>query len=347
MTADVHVSTIVTAWITYVTAIGMIYAVGQKSAEFLNKETIQKVSEFSKDRPITTTLNAVVRITLGSVDRLLKFRKDGLLYRPDLVRSIVVSLVMLALLVYPLRNMPAIIIMYAGLTIGQVFEYFGVLSSMGIFAVLLLFNAVADFLSFSKTRTLMESFARSPSPVRIFPFVLLDIILCVIVAYMVAAAPTFIFEYGYASIGSLFYPDERDTTTILIFFTFTLVMITCVVFRRRVGIAAIAFVCVSFFFPLLIVLFSLAHGDLQGIPMGLGGALMLTLGPFFLASVTGLGIALISALTAVVTLIGWGASRIEAKGIWKVLNFEVRPMESSAIVGIVVFTLIYWPVVLI
>lgn len=346
MTANLHVSTIVTAWITYVAAIGTIYAVGQKSSEFLNKETIQKVSEFSKDRPITTTMNAVLRITFGSVDRLLNFRKDGLLYRPDLIRSMVVSLVMLALLVYPLRNTPAMIIMYAGLTIGQVFEYFGVLSSIGIFATLLLFNAVADFLSFSKTRTLMEAFSRSPSPVRLLPYLVLDIILCVVVAYMVAAAPIFILEYGSAFIESVFNPDERDAMTILIFLTFIMVMITCFVFRRRLGIAATGFACVSFF-PLLIVLFFLAHRDFNDIAMGLGEPLMVTLGPFFLASVTGLGIALISALTAVVALIGWGASRIEAKGVWRILNFDVRPMESSAIVAIVVFTLIYWPVVLI
>jgi hypothetical protein len=179
----------------------------------------------------------------------------------------------------------------------------------------------------------MESFARSPSPLLIFPFVLLDIVLSVIVAYMVSTTPMLVLM-------PIIYSESGSWPTIVIelFLSIGFFAVVYVVLRRRLGVAAAVFMCVGF--PPLLALV------IEG-PMGLLFPLMFSLGPFMFASVTGLGIALISALTAVVALIGWGVSRIEAKGIWKVLNFDVKPMESAAIVAIVVFTLIYWPVVLI
>ena len=160
MTPETHIGTLVTAWISYLTAVGMIYAIGQKAAEFLNEDTIHKVSEFSRERPITTSMNAILHVTLGSIDRLLGFRKDGFFYRPRVVRSVLVSLIMLALLLYPLRNQPALVIMYVGLTVGQLFgdftalQQFSLVQFLIMFTVFLCFNALSDFLSFSKTRTL-------------------------------------------------------------------------------------------------------------------------------------------------------------------------------------------------
>ena len=109
---------------------------------------------------------------------------------------------------------------------------------------------------------------------------------------------------------------------------------------------AILFLCVGFF-PFIHLSLSLAFTrTIDGILEAVFIPLMFTIGPFIFTSVTGLGIALLSVSTAAVALIGWVASRIEARGIWKVLNFDAKPMESAAIIVIVVFTLVYWPVVL-
>ena len=105
-----HIGTLATAWITYLSAIGIIYKVGQKAAEFLNEDTIHKISEFSKERPITTTMNAILGVTFGSIDRWLGFQKEGLLYRPKIARSVLVSFAMVALLLYPFRNVPAFVL---------------------------------------------------------------------------------------------------------------------------------------------------------------------------------------------------------------------------------------------
>jgi hypothetical protein len=44
MKAELQVGMLVTAWITYLSAIGVIYTVGQKATEFLNEEAIHKIS---------------------------------------------------------------------------------------------------------------------------------------------------------------------------------------------------------------------------------------------------------------------------------------------------------------
>jgi hypothetical protein len=352
MKAELQVGMLVTAWITYLSAIGVIYTVGQKATEFLNEEAIHKISEFSKERPITTTMNVILDVTLGSIDRWLGFQKYGLFYRPKIVRSVLVSLVVLALLLYPLRNAPALVFLWFGLTIGQLFDNFGfselkefgitgILSVVLLFGIFLSFNALSDFVSFSKTRTLMELFRRFPSPVRVLTLLFLDILFSVLIAYAVSTAPFMLFSY----ITILF---ELETLRQKLIASVVILAIAAASFfiirRGRLVSILVGYLALI---PLLYLLITLPFATtLEDVVFAVFGPMMLTIGVFIFASATGLGITILSAITAAVGLIGWAASKLEGRGIWKILNFDKKPMESAAIVAVVVFTLIYWPIVL-
>ncbi len=360
MGTELGVGTLVTAWITYLSAIGVTYNVGQKAAEFLNEETIHKISEFSKERPITMTMNVILEVTLGSIDRWLGFQKDGIFYRPKIVRSVLVSLIVLALLLYPLRDAPALVFLWFGLTIRQLFDVFdfsvlsdhfavlrefgvirAILSFLILFGIFLSFNALSDFVSFSKTRTLMELFRRFPSPVKVITLLFLDILLSVLIAYAVSTAPFLLLVI----VGSLL---ELDTLYKMLVALVVILAIAAgsffIIRRRRLVDILVGYLALL---PLLYFLFTLPFArTLQDVVIVVFKPMTFTIGVFIFASVTGLGITILSALTATLSIIGWGASKLESRGIWKILNFDKKPMESAAIIVIVVFTLIYWPIVL-
>ena len=356
MKAELHVGMLVTAWITYLSAIGVIYKAGQKAAEFLNEETIHKISEFSRERPITTTMNVILDVTLGSVDWWLGFRKDGLFYRPKIVRSVLVSLVVLALLLYPLRNAPALVFLWFGLTVGQLFGNFGfselkdvgvagILGIVLLFGIFLGFNALSDFVSFSKTRTLMESLRRFPSPVRALTLLLLDILFSVLIAYAVSTAPLILINLFISLPATLL---DAETLSQKLIASVDILAIAAgsffIIRRRRLVDIVVGYLA---FLPLLYLLINLPFArTLNDVILVVAEPMALTIGVFIFASATGLGITILSALTAAVGLIEWAASKLEGRGIWKILNFDKKPMESAAKIAIVVFTLIYWPIVL-
>jgi hypothetical protein len=71
-----------------------------------------------------------------------------------------------------------------------------------------------------------------------------------------------------------------------------------------------------------------------------------TIGAPIFSIATSLGSTIIAALVVFVSVIERAAALVERRGVWKVLNFKKKPMQSSAIIVIVLFTAIYWPLML-
>jgi hypothetical protein len=165
---------LVASWVSYASVIGIVYAIGQKAEEFLSKEAIREVYLFSKNDPVSKTLKGMTLLISTILDTVLRFRKDRAFYTPTLRRSVTLSVIMFGLVIYPLRDFPMILIMYFGLTPAVFFS--GLFSRASfdlsdvhfsdldfgyyffwaiLFLMFICSNILSDFISFSKSRTLM------------------------------------------------------------------------------------------------------------------------------------------------------------------------------------------------
>jgi hypothetical protein len=70
----------------------------------------------------------------------------------------------------------------------------------------------------------------------------------------------------------------------------------------------------------------------------------INLGAFVFSAVTSLGIALVSVFVGLMEIVRWGAWYFENTAIWHYLSFERKPTLASAIIVIVMFTILYWPI---
>ena len=67
--------------------------------------------------------------------------------------------------------------------------------------------------------------------------------------------------------------------------------------------------------------------------------------PFFSAA-TSLGVTVLSVFAVFVALMERLIARLEGRGIWHVLNTEKKPMVSASVLAIIIFSIFYWPIVI-
>jgi hypothetical protein len=337
-----------TAWATYLTVIGLIYSISQKAEEFLSEGAVKAVSKFSGTTPITNTLEGLRELSTTIVDRLLRFKKDGAFYRPSGSRAILLSALTFFLVSYPLRDLP---IMSMGIpfipglfTLHGAFDFeFSdlILFTFGVGGLLITINVLSDYLSFSKTRTLIAVLKSVRSPYREAAILCLDVLLSIVIALIVSAAISAVVVSAVL--------DEMGRPV----FKIVSVVAPCCIFTflaaRRLSVITVVFI--NLFVAVLAI--SIANAivwdifSLSTLYYSMIGGLAYFPGAFLFSCITGLAISLISILGTSLGLIQSIASRFENKGIWRLLNFEKKPMQSSAVVIIVVFTVVYWPIVLV
>ena len=177
---------------TYLAALGMIYAVGKEAPNFLNEETLKRISTYSRTFPVSHTIELTIAKACITLDRLMKFREDHWSYVPAISRSLTLTLVMLLLASYPLRNMLYVEHHAKPTVLGYESESTNIFSLplqylVALIMIFLITNALADFLSFAKTRTLISRFHYLRPLIRFPVICLLEVFLAVIIAYFVSS----------------------------------------------------------------------------------------------------------------------------------------------------------------
>jgi hypothetical protein len=186
---------LITAWSTYLTAVGMIYAVGEKAAVFLSPEALRGISN-SEDFPISRLLDTVAYVVPRIVDDLLKFKQEDKLLVPNFLRSFLLSIIMLFLLFYPLRGFAILVTPFG--TLDEIyllltpqyleFPIFNIVVNLilGFIGT----NLVSDYLSFVKTRALLDRFHHVKF--RVICIAVSDITLSLLICTLTAFAVPFV-----------------------------------------------------------------------------------------------------------------------------------------------------------
>jgi hypothetical protein len=343
-------STILAAWATYAAAIGVIYTIGQKAADFLSPEALQAISRSSKGHPISGVFGSITLITTHVMDLALHFQESGPLFIPKLVRSALFSLVMVCLISYPLRGFAVINIV--GLEVPflpMVFEEPDLLWTWPISSFLtfifVINNIVVDYISFIKTRTIISWIVRIRFPYREILLIPSDFLLSILISIFISALVTMLLLYWIMIFDVLAW-DLR--TTIILYVLVSAALMWQQKWRRLSTIARRLFVIIvvlTSIWPILgvILLFVIDFTAMRAI-------LFLNIGAIIFALVTSLGIAFVSVFVTAIELMRWCIWRLEGwqiggKNIWQILNFENKPTLAAAVMVIAVFTMFYWPLV--
>ena len=191
-------------------------------------------------------------------------------------------------------------------------------------------NFLSDYICFTKTRTFVATLRELKSPCRGFVLLFVDLLLSAIIVAVVSISVASLIFYFYAAAAA--------------------VVAACTIFAivavaRKLSIVGLVVpnvVIVLVVFLGLVLYCSVGNAnaslfDFIGVVRFLPGA-------FILPIITGMAISLFAVVIACIEIVKRMAFRIESGRIWQVLNFE--PTESSAVILIVLFTLVYWPIVL-
>ena len=184
-----------TAFVTYGAVIATIYGIGQKADEVLTRTAASKLVR-GRSHSLANAIRNITPTTISIVDLLLKYQRRRVVWVPNFVRSVAFSVLMLLILIYPL-NASLGNAVFIELAADQIFESFrklenGINRSDDIYALAIigspLINILIDYLSFIKTRTLLELFKRRKFPNREFLTVssdlLLSMVICITVVWL-------------------------------------------------------------------------------------------------------------------------------------------------------------------
>src|SRR5262249_9873101 len=189
---------------TYAATVTMIYSIGHKAEDFLSDEAIRKLRRFAqKDHPFSPGLELITSITMSVIDRGLRFKHKRNLVIPSVWRSVLFSLLMLALISYLLEPF----YWEYGMAVG--FALASPIAPIFLFnATFFVANIVADYFSFTKTRTLMGLLNFIRVPYREAMILFLDITLSILICAAVAC-PIAIIECQLAGLNLLRFIAER------------------------------------------------------------------------------------------------------------------------------------------
>jgi hypothetical protein len=338
-------NSIAAAWASYVAAVAMIYAIGDKASDFLNDETLQRIATYTGDHPVSRTLEVIAARVTATIDNVMKFRYDGILHVPSFPRSLVLTTCFLLLACYPLRDYLQVEVpeRYAPPTIKYDYESFSVFDvNIWIMALLLatffITNAVSDFISFSKTRTIITWLPRYPLILRMIAIGAFDVLSSLIIAFFVSGwvsgLPSTILAVG------AYWLYGAPIFIICLWFTY----------MTWTRVPTIALIAMNLFAleiaDVILLLFFGTPNDVTTTGGAIYNRNFKLDGTFTFAAFTSLGISGISILAYCIEMVRRGAQRIEAITIWRVLDFARSPSRAAAVIVIVIFTVIYWPIVL-
>jgi hypothetical protein len=275
---------------------------------------------------------------------------------PNLLRSLIFSVAVLFLLSYPLRYLGILFVWLQ--EIGLLLEedvHMTDITYWSLFIILLFItNIGSDYLSFIKTRTILEKFSSWRFPYREITIVILDILLSIAICLAVSGVVTGTFW----TVMEL--RDSYVAEGVFVIFFCLLIGIGVFLKSKRFSIPLIIIISG------LLIMFAIsldAIGDVvddiadDGLNLSSLMEAILDLidpwmmwivsspGPFVFSFLTSLSIAILSLFVVVVQLVQWLVWRIESKRIWDFLNFEEKPSQSAAVIVIVLFTFFYWPIV--
>jgi hypothetical protein len=350
-------ATFAAAWLTYGAIVGIIYKLGEKSDAFLSDDWLKRIKEFPAATPLTALLQSSIHMTVISIDSFLIFTKTNYLFVPSIPRSAALSVCMFAILAYPLRNLISFAILVTRL-LSDVDEPY---RSMLLFMSIIGTSLISDFLSFSKSRTLIDYFARRMSINRLLLLTVSDVLLSIIICLIVYIAVTSFMVNTVEAVQAIFGDLKGNTSKIISDAPFLIVILgpyalTAVVlymFRRRLSSVTIVSLFVVFMFIFDIVMnvidAELDNGllaflldalvDLLDAPMQFGFA------PFIFALASSLVIGFIAIMTLLIQVMALLVNRLEVKGVWSFLNFN-KPTIAYSVITIIVITVVYWPIVL-
>jgi hypothetical protein len=293
------------AFVTYAGVIATIYGISQKASEFLKKQIL---TEFSNPtaHPISRVISKVLPATILIVDSAFRYKKGRRFWVPSFRRSALFSFLMILILALPIWHWVKWLnpkwdfeFIIAG-SVTRELRFF-----WPYFACAFAINIIVDYISFIKTRTLLDRFHSVKFPKRELTIVFLDVSLSLLIC-------------AFAQIAILL--------VIGVFFFLIVVIFGVFVEPGKIlDMVEGVFQLVVFLSPLAFLTFSIT----------------------IISFVTSLGIAAISAFIAALQITSAIIRKIEGLRLWSFLNFEENPMQASAVVLIVIFSPIYWALILI
>jgi hypothetical protein len=350
-------ATFAAASVTYGAIVGIIYKLGEKSGAFLSDGWLKRIKAFPQATPLTELLNSCIHMTIIVIDNLLIFTRTIYLFVPSILRSAALSVCMFAILAYPLRNL----ITYASLVTSLLSDVAEPYRSSLLFMSFIITSLISDFLSFSKSRTLIDYSARAMSLKRLLLSGVSDVLLSIIICLIVYVAVTSFMVNTVEAVQNIL-GDFKGTTSGLIsdvpflaviLGPYAVAAVVLYIFRSCFSSVTIVslFVALMFIFDvgmniihadldngLLSFLFD-AVADLLDAPMQFGFS------PFIFALASSLGIGFIAIMTLLIQVMALLVNRLEVKGVWSFLNFN-KPTIAYSVITIIVITVVYWPIVL-
>ena len=197
-------------------------------------------------------------------------------------------------------------------------------------------NAITDFFSFAKSRTLITIFPGLRTPIRLVLIVVLDIASSLVIAFFIST---------YVSLVPAAILTIKDKA---LYGTPALAISIALTWRYRKSVGSLKLVLNNvLFLALVIFLLYVFYVPAPTYPTPMQQIYFDVPGAFHFAAFSSLGISTAALLALVIELVKRGVQRIEARRIWSGLDFDRNPARAAAIIVISVFTAIYWPAVLI
>jgi hypothetical protein len=187
-------------WIFYTTVVAGIYAISSKASDIFNPDTINNAAVFARTYSVGGYLQDVNDKTKRLIDKLFCFGLWGFVYLPSLKRTALLSLLnllvigFLAELVvyykYPGELSPSGYVV-SGLS--------GIINQRIFWSVTLIWviitNFVSDFLSFTKTRTVLQFVGSQENVAKIVLLYALDLILSGLIPIILTVVMIRVSEY--------------------------------------------------------------------------------------------------------------------------------------------------------
>jgi hypothetical protein len=274
-------SSLVAAWALYLSTVGAIYTIAAKLPEFLSPHLFRGVADRIRTYDVSNNLasaNATIRLF---VDKVFRFRLiTNRLFLPSLPRSAAVSVSLFLFFSLP--------VLYLSKNRTMVFSQDEHDSNVLLVLILWIVAFVADYLSFVKSRYLIERAYNENTASKTFVVIALDILGSAIIVYLILQL--FLLVMFVLDPTSAEQRDFLDMGAVV---------------REFLG---------------HVVLFSL--------------------------TISATAVTFCSVIISIIHILYFQLQKVDALrfGLFRVLNFEEKPHIAIAVIIIVGFTLVYWPI---